>query len=74
VEDADDMIRCVIDDDGVGACAFSKYKRKKRHHQNFHGQRDGGAELNLLNNLYGTNYSVHYTISKTQTALPRHTV
>ena len=64
ISDVGEMLSCVIDDDGVGREAAAQNKRERGNTGSSLGGEISQRRLNLLNDLYGTKYSVTYTDKK----------
>lgn len=61
VEDAGNMLRCIIEDDGVGRAQAALNKQQRSAGNNSMGGEISLRRLNLLNSLYGTKFSLKYT-------------
>lgn len=66
VRDEGEMLRCIVDDDGVGRAQAAIYKQQRSTRSNSMGGEINLRRLNLLNNLYGTKFSLNYIDLKNQ--------
>lgn len=64
VKDAGDMLLCIIDDDGIGREMAAINKQHRMGSASSMGGEISQRRLNLLNDQYGTRYSVTYTDKK----------
>jgi ligand-binding sensor domain-containing protein len=64
IKDEGTMLRCVIDDDGIGREQAELFKRQSNAGNNSMGGEISLRRLNLLNNLYGTKFSLNYKDKK----------
>lgn len=70
VEASGNMLRCTIDDDGVGRAQAALNKQHRLAGSSSMGGEISLRRLNLLNSLYGTKYSIEYTDKKNSDGTP----
>ncbi len=64
INDEGTMLRCMIDDDGIGREQAELFKQQRNAGNNSMGGEISLRRLNLLNNLYGTKFSLNYIDKK----------